>query len=116
MSKASTRRKSKRIIQGVLALVVVAGIASAWFLSGGSGTTDSANSSATPADTVDPSTLPASLKNRLVLPAKPLAKRPYTLEPSTFKEPETVKAYQADRKSTRLNSSHIPLSRMPSSA
>mgnify|MGYP003349941744 CR=1 FL=1 len=47
--------------------------------------------------TVDPSTLPASLKNRLVLPAKPLAKRPYTLEPSTFREPETVKAYQAAR-------------------
>ena len=97
MSKASTKRKSKRIIQGILALVVVAGIASAWFLSGGSGTPDSANSSAPPADAVDPSTLPASLKNRLVLPAKPLAKRPYTLEPSTFKEPETVKAYQAAR-------------------
>ena len=27
-----------------------------------------------------------------------------------------IMAYQADRKSTRLNSSHIPLSRMPSSA
>ena len=97
MSKASTRRKSKRIIQGVLALVVVAGIASAWFLSGGSGTGDIASSSAAPAAAVDPSTLPASLKNRLVLPAKPLAKRPYTLEPSSFKEPETVKAYQAAR-------------------
>ena len=27
-----------------------------------------------------------------------------------------VEAYERDRKSTRLNSSHIPLSRMPSSA
>lgn len=97
MAKASTRRKSKRIIQGFLALLVVAGIVSAWFL-GGSGGTDSTttSSSAAPA-VVDPNTLPASLKNRLVLPAKPLAKRPYTLEPSTFKEPETVQAYQAAR-------------------
>lgn len=101
MSKASTRRKSKRIIQGILALVVVAGIVSAWFISGGSGTSDSsstASSSLTagPA-TIDPNSLPASLKNRLVLPAKPLPKRPYTLEPTNFKEPETVKAYQAAR-------------------
>ena len=28
----------------------------------------------------------------------------------------TIKEYALDRKSTRLNSSHIPLSRMPSSA
>ena len=27
-----------------------------------------------------------------------------------------IKKYETDRKSTRLNSSHIPLSRMPSSA
>ena len=32
---------------------------------------------------------------------------------SSIEEPLTIKA---DRKSTRLNSSHIPLSRMPSSA
>ena len=31
-------------------------------------------------------------------------------------EYETEKRHYADRKSTRLNSSHIPLSRMPSSA
>ena len=29
---------------------------------------------------------------------------------------EVTKAIERDRKSTRLNSSHIPLSRMPSSA
>jgi hypothetical protein len=97
MSKASTKRKSKRIIQGFLALLVVAGIVSAWLLSGGSGTTGSITSNSEAPTTMDPSTLPASLKNRLVLPAKPLAKRPYTLEPSSFQEPETVKAYQAAR-------------------
>ena len=30
--------------------------------------------------------------------------------------PKTGKPFSVDRKSTRLNSSHIPLSRMPSSA
>ena len=33
-----------------------------------------------------------------------------------LKSPGSAVAYAADRKSTRLNSSHIPLSRMPSSA
>ena len=33
-----------------------------------------------------------------------------------LKEEEKKEVPQADRKSTRLNSSHIPLSRMPSSA
>ena len=38
-------------------------------------------------------------------------------ELNVFKqEIEKVKALNIDRKSTRLNSSHIPLSRMPSSA
>ena len=32
------------------------------------------------------------------------------------REEKLVKGYSVDRKSTRLNSSHIPLSRMPSSA
>lgn len=97
MTKASTRRKSKRIIQGFLALLVVAGIVSAWFLSGGSSSGSPGISSAEPPAAIDPKTLPASLKNRLVLPAKPLAKRPYTLEPSNFKDPETVKSYEAAR-------------------
>ena len=34
----------------------------------------------------------------------------------TNKRGETFTKYRLDRKSTRLNSSHIPLSRMPSSA
>ena len=97
MPKASTKRKSKRIIQGGLALLVVAGIASAWYLGGSGGASSSTTSSSAAPVAIDPNTLPASLKNRLVLPAKPLAKRPYTLEPSNFKEPETVKAYQAAR-------------------
>ena len=33
-----------------------------------------------------------------------------------LQEIRDIRAAQADRKSTRLNSSHIPLSRMPSSA
>ena len=35
---------------------------------------------------------------------------------STFVPTEFIRTYNTDRKSTRLNSSHIPLSRMPSSA
>jgi hypothetical protein len=97
MANASTKRKSKRIVQGFLALLVVAGIVSVWFFTGGTGTESALTSSTATPTTLDPSTLPAALKNRLVLPAKPLAKRPYTLEPSTFKEPETVKAYEAAR-------------------
>ena len=100
LSRSSARRKSKRIIQGFLAVLVIGGIVAAWFLGGsGSGSGSSTISSAptTPPATIDPNTLPASLKNRLVLPAKPLAKRPYTLEPSSFKEPEVIKSYQAAR-------------------
>ena len=97
ISKSATRRKSKRIIQGFLAVLVIAGIASAWFLSGGSGSSDGITSTATPPSAIDTTTLPASLKNRLVLPAKPLPKRPYTLEPASFKEPEVQQAYQAAR-------------------
>ena len=35
---------------------------------------------------------------------------------SPWDNPATTKCIELDRKSTRLNSSHIPLSRMPSSA
>ena len=38
------------------------------------------------------------------------------VDPHTFKVKKILKTRCADRKSTRLNSSHIPLSRMPSSA
>ena len=38
----------------------------------------------------------------------------YFLDPS--RSTESIDAAEVDRKSTRLNSSHIPLSRMPSSA
>jgi hypothetical protein len=96
--KGSARRKSKRLIQGFLALLVIGGIASAWYLSGGSDSSSSSATSPTAAPaTVDPKTLPASLKNRLVLPAKPLPKRPFTLEPASFKDPEVQKSYQAAR-------------------
>jgi hypothetical protein len=97
MSKSSTRRKSKRLIQGFLAFLVIIGIVSAWFLSGGSGGSSSSTSASLAPTSVDPNTLPASLKNRLVLPANPLPKRPYTLEPSTFPDPEVQKSYQAAR-------------------
>ena len=94
---ASKRRKSKRIIQAFLAILVIGGIASAWFLSGGSGSSSINSTSTSAPNAIDPNTLPASLRNRLVLPAKPLAKRPYTLEPSSFSEPEIRNAYQAAR-------------------
>ncbi|MSO21144.1 MAG: hypothetical protein EXQ56_11935 [Acidobacteria bacterium] len=93
----SQRRKSKRIIQGFLAVIVIAGIASAWFLGGSGGTVDSAASPKSGTGAIDPETLPVSLRNRLVLPAKPLDKRPYTLEPSSFNEPEVRASYQAAR-------------------
>ena len=95
---AGTKRKSKRIIQGFLAALVIGGIASAWFLGGGGTTIDSSAvmPQAAPAN-VDPETLPASLRNRLVLPAKPLPRRPYTLEPSGFDDPRVRASYQAAR-------------------
>ena len=40
----------------------------------------------------------------------------YMLAMETDREGATDRSLELDRKSTRLNSSHIPLSRMPSSA
>ena len=40
----------------------------------------------------------------------------WVFDGGTFPDSATVRARGIDRKSTRLNSSHIPLSRMPSSA
>ena len=37
-------------------------------------------------------------------------------EPKDLKKQDPLKMYRKDRKSTRLNSSHLKLSRMPSSA
>jgi hypothetical protein len=96
-SKSSTRRKSKRLIQGLLAVLVIAGIASVWYFAGGDSSSNSPTASTAAPAAIDPNTLPASLKNRLVLPARPLAKRPYTLEPTSFKDPEVQKSYQAAR-------------------
>ena len=46
----------------------------------------------------------------------PVKPQPVTVEPMYDLEGLMTDFPTADRKSTRLNSSHIPLSRMPSSA
>jgi cytoskeletal protein RodZ len=95
--KASSRKKKTKVWQLVLAIVVIAGLASSWiFLTG-----EPANQSAS-ADVSDasvPSIVVPGLENRMVLPATPQSVRPATLNPAAFDDPETKASYQAAKDS-----------------
>ena len=94
--KSSGRRKKTQVWQLLLAIVVIAGLASSWmFLSGGS----SSESAATSADAPVPSVVVPGLENRMVLPATPRTPRPATLNPVAFDNPEVKAAYQAAKDS-----------------
>ncbi len=79
----------------IVAVLAIGGIASGMYRSGGSGSGMGPGTET--AATVDPESLPPSLRNRLVLPATPKTPRPYTLEPTSFDQPEVRASYQAAR-------------------
>ena len=58
----------------------------------------------------------AALEEWFKTAAKPNSAAYYLLAVAYYQQEQFAKALPPDRKSTRLNSSHIPLSRMPSSA
>jgi hypothetical protein len=93
--KSPRRKKKARIGQLILAIVVVAGLASSWILISREPAADSASQS----DAADPAVRekPApGLENRMILPAKPQNPRPATLNPAAFADqPEVQQAYQA---------------------
>ena len=92
--KSSRRKKKTGVWQLLLAIIVVAGLASSWILvsresssnpsAGGDAMEDSAPNIVTP-----------GLENRMVLPAKPQTPRPVTLNPAAFDDPEVKASYQA---------------------
>ena len=95
--KTSRRRKKNRLWQGILATLVLVGVASSWYLMSGGGSSGSESLSA---DQTRLSTeaLPPSLQNRMVLPARPKTPRPVTLNPESFasnQNPEVYNAYRA---------------------
>jgi len=95
--KPSHRRKRTKVWQLMLAIVVIAGLASSWIFLTGEPSGDSAlaeNSNAAPQSVVVP-----GLENRMVLPATPRSPRPVTLNPAAFDPPETKAAYQAAKDS-----------------
>ena len=95
--KSSRRKKKTQVWQLVLALVVIAGLASSWIFLTGEPSSQSASADAT--DTPTPSIVVPGLENRMVLPATPRSPRPATLNPAAFDEPETKAAYQAAKDS-----------------
>ena len=85
--KASRGKKKTRIWQLVLAIVVVAGLASTWILISREPSAE---------QNPQPETAVPGLENRMVLPATPENPRPATLNPAAFaKDPEIQLAYQA---------------------
>jgi hypothetical protein len=75
----------------VAIVLVVAGLASSWFLmSRPAGETELADDSS-----LKPEPPPPGLENRMILPAKPQPRRPVTLNPAAFDDPEVKTAYQA---------------------
>ena len=95
--KSSHRKKKTRVWQLVLAIVVIAGLASSWLFITGEPANQSA--SANVRDASVPSIVVPGLENRMVLPATPQTPRPVTLNPAAFDEPETKASYQAAKDS-----------------
>lgn len=94
---ASKRRRRKRVWRWTLAVLVLGGLASAWYLTSGGGSPGSESLSAEqmqqPAES-----LPPSLQGRMVLPARARVPRPNTLSPESFSSnsnPEIYNAYKA---------------------
>ncbi|MBI3896259.1 MAG: hypothetical protein HY313_10060 [Acidobacteria bacterium] len=91
---SAPRKKNTRLWQAVLGMIVVAAVASAYFLvsqnSSSGGETRSASSAET--ESASGSSL---LQNRLILPAQPRSIRPVTLSPNSFSDPDVQRAYQA---------------------
>ncbi len=91
--KASRRRKKTRTWQGVVALIVLGGLASAYVLVNREPSSGAEAASEGMAQTEGFSSSP-TLRNRLVLPATPRSPRPIILNPASFPEPEVQQAYQ----------------------
>lgn len=92
--KSSRRKKKTGVWQLLLAIIVVAGLASSWILiSRESSSNPSAEGEAM--EDAAPSMVTPGLENRMVLPAKPQRPRPVTLNPAAFDEPEVKASYQA---------------------
>jgi hypothetical protein len=97
MSKVGRPKQSKKkkaaTWQIVVIVMVLGGLASSWFLVG----RDSAGEAAAVDESaaVKPEPPPPGLENRMILPAKPQPRRPVTLNPAAFADPETKNAYQA---------------------
>ena len=90
------RKKNPRLWQLLLAVVVIGGMVSAYVLWSRDSSSDAQTTlaSQSPSGLESVSTIP-SLRNRLVLPARPQRPRPFTLSPDRYTEPETKRAYQA---------------------
>ncbi|MBI3934298.1 MAG: hypothetical protein HY316_06370 [Acidobacteria bacterium] len=95
--KSPHRRKKTRIWQLLLAMVVIAGLASSWIFISQEPTNQSASANVSDAST--PSIVTPGLENRMVLPATPQRPRPVTLNPAAFDDPETKASYQAAKDS-----------------
>src|SRR5574342_327252 len=97
-TRGSRKRKKTKSWQLLLAAVVVAGLASSWVLI----SRDNSAVQTAPLEGesgVEPVAVPG-LENRMVLPAKPQAPRPVTLNPAAFAENAEVQAsYQAAKDS-----------------
>jgi len=95
--KVSRHRKRSWLWKGALAVLLLGGLASSWYLmSGGrSSGTDALSPEQTQESTAP---LPPSLRNRMVLPARPKTPRPVTLNPEAFAsnpDPEIYNSYKA---------------------
>jgi hypothetical protein len=90
----STRRRKKRVWQGVLAVLVLGALASSWYLMSGG---RSSGSETLPAEQAQQPTepLPPSLQNRMVLPARPRTPRPVTLNPESFASNSNSEVYSS---------------------
>jgi hypothetical protein len=86
----SSASSNKRMWQAGLAIAVIGIIIAAFMLRRDSGDSGQASTQSTPDVAVT-----STLRDRLVLPAKPERPRPITLEPATFTDPEVKQAYQA---------------------
>lgn len=95
--KSSRRKKKTQVWQLVLAIVVVAGLASTWIFVTGERSNPSAASEPS-SSAITPMVVPG-LENRMVLPAAPQTPRPITLNPAAFDDPETKASYQAAKDS-----------------
>jgi Protein of unknown function with PCYCGC motif len=94
-NKAPRRKKKARIGQLVLAVIVVAGLASAWMLISREPAPDSTASQSEPGAPASLQPEPG-LEDRMILPATPENPRPATLNPAAFaSDPEIQAAYQA---------------------